>query len=615
MLRLVFSICLVVLLGNYGRAQPTDSLKLRLGDLLNRWRAKQLRDTDYLKGVDSVAPLLAKADSLPEWLATYRQLAFSDSGRGKSRAQYYTYLAINAYNLNQFGRAIYYSEKNNEERTKLGQFEKGGFSHGDLFALTVLANNHDYPRVFARYSALRPALSELPSAIPRGNASPEQVFVAMSILQSVNYAACRSGDTTRAKEIIGLVDSVMEEVGGFPAKYRDYRLLYDYILHDDYYEYYRLRGHWEASRKSLLAAIRDVNTPGFRPNLQPSYREGIYSEAVDLYFTLKKSDSANYYLSQLTAGDGKVRYSSLDPTVVPEAQSRLLAEEGRYAEAYKELRTVYQLRDSAYYTVSADKDNNLYALAEAENARYELVRLDEQKRAADRSTLLLISLTGLLVVGGVAAFFVYRSMQQRRLLDLRLQLARNFHDQIGPMLLYGSVLAKKRGDEEMREHISLIMDAVRDISHDLKSSELSTVGSFGKEVSGLLEKVEAATEIGYSLHVSSGSRILAYGQLTQLQAVVQELISNSIKHAECRKITVRLGVEGRRLALYYSDDGEGINPGLAAGWRSPGGVAVGSGVGIGLKNIEERVKSINGSWKLNNSWPKGYSVEITIPLV
>jgi len=607
MLRLVFPICLGILFANYGQAQPTDSRKLHLDDLLNRWRTKQLRDTDYLRAVDSIAPLLAKADCLPEWLSTYRQLAFSDAGRGKWRAQYYTYLAINAYNLNQFGRAIYYSEKNNEERTWLGQFEKGGFSHGDLFALTVLANNHDYRRVFARYAVLRPALSELPSEIP-GNASPEQVFVAMSILQSVNYAACRSGDTMRAKEIVGLVDSIMEAVAGFPAKYRDYRLLYDYVLHDDHYEYHRLHGRWGAARNSLLAAIRDVNTSGFRPNLQPSYREEIYAEAVDLYFLLKKSDSANYYLSLLTAGDGNVRYSSLDPAVVPEARSRLLAEEGRYAEAYNELRKVYRLRDSAYYTVSADKDNNLYALAEAENARYELVRLDEKKRAADRSALLLFSLTALLVLGGVATYFVIRATQQRRLLDLRLQLARNFHDQIGPMLLYGSVLAKKRGDEEMREHISLIMDAVRDISHDLKSSELSTVGSFGKEISGLLEKVEAATEIGYSLHVGNGSQILAYGQLTQLQAVVQELISNSIKHAECRKIMVRLGVEGRKLSLYYSDDGEGINPSLV-------GSTGGAGEGIGLKNIEERVRSINGSWKLNNSWPKGYSVEITIPLV
>jgi len=598
-LRLFFPVCLVLLLENGVRAQSTDSLKLRLDHLLTRWQGG-LRDTDYLKGVDSVAPLLAKADSLPEWLSTYRQLAFSDAGRGKWRAQYYTYVAINAYNLNQLGRAIYYSEKNNEERIKLGQFESGGFSHGDLFALTVLANNHDYRRVFGRYAALRPALAELPSGIPR--TSPEQVFVAVSILQSVNYAACRSGDTVRAREVVGLVDSVMEAVAGFPAKYKDYRLLYDYVLHEVHYEYDRLLGRWGAARDSLLAGIRDVSKPGFRPNLQPSYSEGLYSEAADLYYILKKRDSARYYLSLLRGRDGQVRYSSLDPAVVPEVESRLLAEEGNYKAAYGELRKVYQLRDSAYYTVSADKDNNLYALAEAENARYELVRLDDEKRASDRKTLLLFSLTGLLVVGGIAGFFVYRATQQRRLLDLRLQLARNFHDQIGPMLLYGSVLAKKKGDEEMREHISLIMDAVRDISHDLKSSELSTVGSFGKEVSGLLEKVEAATEIGYSLNVSNGGRVLAFGQLTQLQAIVQELISNSIKHAECRKIVVRLSAVGRRLVLFYSDDGEGVNPSLSGG-------------GIGLKNMEERVKLINGSFRLNNAWPKGYSVDITIPIV
>ena len=84
------------------------------------------------------------------------------------------------------------------------------------------------------------------------------------------------------------------------------------------------------------------------------------------------------------------------------------------------------------------------------------------------------------VLGGVTGFMVYRSGQERRILNLRLQLARNFHDEIGPMLLYANVLAKKQQNEELRGQIGLIMDAVRNIAHDLKSPEANTIASLGR---------------------------------------------------------------------------------------------------------------------------------------
>jgi signal transduction histidine kinase len=598
-----FLYCLGSLTGNYLHAQQTDTLRLRMSHLLARYRGHSITDTEYLKGVDSIAPMLGKEDSISQLLSVYQQLAFAEPSRGKYRAGYYTYLAMNAYNSSRLGSAIYYSEKNNEERTKLGQFEKGAFTHSDWFALTVYANNHNYQRVFTKYAALRPALEALPAGIMTGNVSPEQVFVAISILQTVNYAACRSGDTARASEVIYTMNEILMDVGHFPAKYKDYRLQYDYLLHSMYYEYHRMLNQLNAARDSLMAAIRDVNTKGFRPDLQAAYAESLYSEAVDLYFKMNKTDSARHYLSLLTEGDGKVRYSSLDASFLSEAKSRLLAGERRWAEAYAELHTVYGMRDSAYYTVSADKDNNLYALAEAENTRLELLRSEEQKRAAERSSISLFFILTILVLGGVTGFMVYRSGQERRILNLRLQLARNFHDEIGPMLLYANVLAKKQQNEELRGQIGLIMDAVRNIAHDLKSPELNTIASLGKVISNLLKKVQAATDIDFLLQAGNGTRVLSHGQFTQLQAIIQELISNSIKHADCNKIMLRIAAPEQRLTVSYSDDGRGIGPGA------------GSTSGIGIRNIEERAALLRGSFQLNDAWPNGYSIEISIPLV
>lgn len=583
------------------RAQQTDSLKGRLQELLSRYKAGSLQDTDYLRGVDAVAPLLVKNDSLVQLLGTYREVAFNDPVLGKYRAFYYTYLALNAYNLNKLGSSIYYSEKNNEERVKTGQFEKDGLAHSDLFAMSVYTNNRDYPRVFAKYANLEPVIKALPETILQGGVSPEQVFVAGSILETVVSAACEAKDSVRAMRAMGLLTDVMNGVEHYPVKYKDRRLLYDYLLARAQYVYQRFLGHYEQAEGFLKGAIRVVQTAGFQAHLQSSYLEGLLTDAVDFYFLWNKRDSARSYLGLLKKGDGKVKYSFQDPAFLPESESRLLAGEGKYEQAYKQLRQVYQLRDSAYYAVSSDKDNNLYALAESENIHTELLRAEERKRAAEKSSIVLFFLLVLLVIAAGVGFWVYRSAQQRRMLDLRLQLARNFHDEIGPMLLYANVLAKKEKVDELKVQIGKVMEAVRGIAHDLKTTELNTIGSFGKAVRDLLKRMQDATHIDYFLQVANSARILSTGQVSHLQAIVQELVSNSIKHADCGKIYLRVGAPDKSLQIRYSDDGKGMEPG-----RNPG---------IGLQNMNERVALLKGKFELSNSWPEGYSIDISIPLV
>ena len=84
--------------------------------------------------------------------------------------------------------------------------------------------------------------------------------------------------------------------------------------------------------------------------------------------------------------------------------------------------------------------------------------------------------------------------------------------------------------------------------------------------------------------------------------MMNELISNSIKHAGCSRITVLLQSMDGRFTISYSDDGRGMEPGSFS-------------AGIGLGNIKERVALLKGSFELRNAWPEGYSIEISIPFV
>jgi signal transduction histidine kinase len=267
------------------------------------------------------------------------------------------------------------------------------------------------------------------------------------------------------------------------------------------------------------------------------------------------------------------------------------------------------MKDSSFYAVSADKDNNLYALAKEENTHNELLRAEAMKQKAEQFSNLFFFILVILAFGSVAAFLIYRAEQGRRLLQLRLSLARNFHDEIGPMLLYANTLVKKEREtnpsprlEELRVQIQQIMEAVRGISHDLKSSEISTVQTFYKEIYGLLEKIKASTRIDFTARINNGSRVLGHLQFANLRKIVDELITNSIKHAECTLITIDIKVTQRLLQINYSDNGKGLPP------EPPT-------AGIGLQNIQERGRSLNGDFQLHNAWPEGYSIDISIPLV
>jgi signal transduction histidine kinase len=606
----LITLCCLVVSGGPCLAQSAFSSAQHLDDLLRDYQSHRLNDSAYLKAVDSVAPVLLAEDSLPAWLGTYQGIAFGDSRWGVYRAHYYTYMAIHASNKNQFGSAIYYSEKNNEERIAIGQFRKGGLSHSDLFAMTIYSNNHDYTRVLARYRVLRPALMRIPGEVKADKADAEDVSVALMIGNAVVYAACKARDSAMAVEAARIGDRVVAAIGVSPDNFGARVTQFCYLCHLSDFELERFLGHGTAAGEMLQRAIGEVQAPGFPARLQPAYVEFTFTEAFDFYFDNGRMDSARRYFDRVkTLNEKGVEYSNLDPEFQPEASSKLEAKDGHYREAYEELLREYRIRDSAYYAVSADKDNNLYALSAEENIRAELLRTEEERRRAERDTTYLFTLLALLVLGGIVGFMAYRSRQRQRMLNLQLNLARNFHDEIGPMLLFTNALIKKELDErpsaglaELKAQTAQIMEAVRGIAHDLKSSQLSTVDSFGREVTALLEKIRQSTGIDFQFRLNQGGRILSNWQYTHLTKMMNELISNSIKHAGCSRISVLIESREQRFTIGYSDDGRGMEPGSFS-------------AGIGLGNIKERVGLLKGSFELRNAWPEGYSIEISIPFV
>lgn len=605
-------LCFLVIAGKVGQAQPaaSGSPHQRLTAALARWQAGRLPDTGYLRAVDSIAPQLLNDDSLAQELSTYRQLAFGNKDLGRYRMWYYRYMAIFSLNKNKSGSAIYYSGKNNEEAIRIGVFEKDGIPHSDMFAMDIYANNKDYPRIISKYNVLQPQLEKLSAPDPSGKVSGEKMFIALSILYDGMIAFLKMEDTARANEAIALFERMLENVHRQPQKYGHYLTYYHYGYHTMLYERARHRGQFDSADKYLQLAIREVRSPGYIKHLQASSEEGIYSNALGFYADRGQKDSVRRFLHLLRSiPDSLLHVAVMEQTVLWESESKLLAAEGRFQAAYLTLQKLYQMKDSAFYAVSADKDNNLYALAEAENTRNELIRTEAKQRQAEKLSFLLIFIFTLLTLGAIGGFFIYRSSQRQRMLNLRLSLARNFHDEIGPMLLYANTLAKKELEsnasprlEELKGQIKYIMEAVRGISHDLKSNDLSTVHTLYKDVTGALERIRTSTGIDFTIRINAGNRLLSHLQNTHLRKVIDELVSNSIKHGACSMIMLQIKTTDQRLLLHYSDNGRGIAPDKPAD-------------GIGMQNMKERINLLNGEFQVHNSYPDGYFIDISIPML
>ena len=88
---------------------------------------------------------------------------------------------------------------------------------------------------------------------------------------------------------------------------------------------------------------------------------------------------------------------------------------------------------------------------------------------------------------------------------------------------------------------------------------------------------------------------------TCVYRVVQEAMTNCVRHAEAKNIQVGVSAEGGQLRVSVSDDGVGLDP---AHRRK----------GLGLRGIDERVKELQGTMTISRQDLRGTSLIVRLPL-
>lgn len=196
----------------------------------------------------------------------------------------------------------------------------------------------------------------------------------------------------------------------------------------------------------------------------------------------------------------------------------------------------------------------------------------------------------------------------------RKRIAREIHDDLGQNLLAlrieADMLSSRTRERHPRLHararstlqqIDATIKSVRQIINDLRPNVLDLglsaavewqIAEFKRRTGIACELIDEPKEVALGDHAA-----------TAFFRILQESLSNIVRHAQATRVRVELKLNGNRLSMTVIDNGIGLQAGERA--------KVGS---FGLVGIEERISILGGSFSITSNAGEGTTVCVSVPL-
>jgi signal transduction histidine kinase len=194
----------------------------------------------------------------------------------------------------------------------------------------------------------------------------------------------------------------------------------------------------------------------------------------------------------------------------------------------------------------------------------------------------------------------------------RRRLARELHDETGQALT--SILLGLRAVDEtdsredvrkavsdLRELVVATLQDVRRLAVQLRPKALDDFGLV-PALERLVQTFAETSGIEVQVEARLGSERLPPEVETTLYRLVQEGLTNVVKHAEAQKVSVLIARRDRTAVVVIDDDGRGFDVGET------------DGDGVGLLGMQERVDLHNGRVTVESTPGAGTTLRVEIPL-
>ncbi len=606
----IFLLFLSVIVAAYSYAiDRKDSATLAISNINKAYNSGQITTEIYTDSVYNLMQHLLSEnnyfshEALLGMLKPLRKMVFGPAANPEQQRKYYGILSNQAQMNARNGEMLYYGEK-------INQLEREANNKPSLTALTIIADHYLTEKVWEKVIALyQENKSYLQQIATNGTGNVADLVQAAMVTQKSALALFETGNIAEGQIAESMIAAMLNHV---PKSGEKAALVKSNIV---YLQYLTLNTKGLAQKrpdlqltafKGMESLLASEQTPDY---LKPYIQSNLSSFKLDYFLAQHQPDSAQKYLNTSEALDAD-EFQPYNKYLLKEQKARLLFEQGNYRESALLLEEAIKYLDTSRTLLSKDIDEMMYAQAKSEDQK---IMLDEAAAENKRKEQWIWGISSgallLLILGG-STLVIIRQRQKRRFLEFKLNMARNIHDETGPALLYAKSLAKSckviGDDEHMRaeleSHIENTMAVIRSLSHDLKSDQLQSIGSLISETETTLKKLKTLNLYDYEIKAQlQTNRFISHYQFSQLKAVLQECITNSIKHAEFDRIMISFTEANNKLSIVYKDNGRG--------WESGGPLA-----GIGLNNMKERARQINGDLEIEQRNPEGYEIRINVPL-
>ncbi len=188
----------------------------------------------------------------------------------------------------------------------------------------------------------------------------------------------------------------------------------------------------------------------------------------------------------------------------------------------------------------------------------------------------------------------------------RKRFAKDLHDDLGPLLstvkmsiTAMSARATDPVNKEIIDNTSHVVNeaiaAIKDISNTLSPHVLTNFGLVSA-TSSFIKKINKARDVNFTFNSNVDDKRLHSDIEAVIYRSVCELINNSLKHSGASNISIDLNIHGNFIILQYNDNGRGFDTAILDSEEN---------MGMGLSNIQTRVKSVNGIFVLDSKMGEG----------
>ncbi|WP_276976157.1 ATP-binding protein, partial [Flavobacterium filum] len=241
----------------------------------------------------------------------------------------------------------------------------------------------------------------------------------------------------------------------------------------------------------------------------------------------------------------------------------------------------------------------LYVVKDQRSRNYQFKLKESQQRANEEIFALMLS---------------QQKMMDESVQKEKQRIGQELHDGVLGRL-FGARLnldsANRRDDEKgikIRNHyineLKYIEQDIREISHELNRERFALINNFVAIITNLFEEQKLLKDTVYFSYtidsvinwdsVPNNIKINVY-------RIIQEALQNINKYAEAKNVSVAIVKDAENIHVSVIDDGVGFDTSRKS-------------KGIGLQNIESRVKTCKGKLEIKSKKGKGTSISIDLPI-